>query len=263
MYTVLHNDSDSCPHNQTSYKIGVTPIVIAILSDVAACVGSLAIILLYIAWKDLRRGAQSIITWLAIADLCTAVSYISGDVVVLYYDEAQGRDCDSLCDIFCRITTYLVFCSITASFLWTAILAFHFYLILVCKSTRLDLATPVYHVIAWGLPVLIGLIFLSTETLPYAPFVSGIWCFIENPVIAYSSKNDMNIGAKVALKIPEFIGYFFMLILYVASVTIMCRKVSLHIVHEVRHLLSRLSAIIDDTFRCNVTWICFLQANCK
>ena len=208
-----------CRDNLTSYKIGITSIVIAILSDVAACVGSLAIILLYITWKDLRRGAQSIITWLAIADLCTAVSYISGDVVVLYYYEAQGRDCDSLCENLCRITTYLVFCSITASFLWTAILAFHFYLILVCKSTRLDLATPLYHVIAWGLPVLIGLIFLSTETFPYAPFVSGVWCFIENPVIAYGSKNDINIGTKVALKIPEFVGYIFVLVLYVASIT--------------------------------------------
>ena len=265
MYTVLHNDSDSCPHNQTSYKIGITPIVVGILSDVAACVGSLAIILLYIAWKDLRRGAQSIITWLAIADLCTAISYILGDVAVLHYDETQGHDCDSLCDIFCRITTYFVFCSITASFLWNAILAFHFYLILVCKSTRLDLATPLYHVIAWGLPVLIGLIFLSTETFPYAPFVSGVVCFSENPVTAYST--DMNIGAKVALKIPEFVGYFFMLILYIASVTIMCRKVSLPIVHELGHLLTciHLMHLMHYLDACAINWlcICFLQAKVK
>ena len=200
-------------------------VYVAIVSDLFACLGSLAIIVLYIAWKDLRRGAQSIITWLAIADLCAAISYILGDVAVLYYDEDKGHECESLCFIVCQITTYMVFCSISASFLWTAILALHFCLLAVFNNAQLaEKLMPLYHVIAWGLPVLIGLIFLSTETLAFAPFVSGVWCFISAPVKTYKY-NDRDVGIKVALKVPEFIGYCIVLVLYVSSITIMCKKV--------------------------------------
>ena len=221
---------ECCRYNLTSYKIGSPPIYIAITSDLASCVGSLAILLLYIAYKDLRKkGAQSIITFLAIADLCAAISYILGDVGVLYYDEGTdnaNRSCDdsTYCMDICQITTYLVFCSITASFLWTAILAFHFCLIAVFNAVQLaGKLMPLYHVIAWGSPVLIGLAFLSSDTLGSAPFVSGVWCFTDAPVNSYAERH---IGVKVALKLPEFIGYLFVLVLYVTSVAIMCKRVS-------------------------------------
>ena len=66
---------------------------------------------------------------------------------------------------------------------------------------------PLYHVIAWGLPVLIGLCFLSTDTLLYAPFVSGINAF------------------HVAIKVPEFFGYLLLVVLYLTTISIMCKKV--------------------------------------
>ena len=217
---------ECCRHNLTSYKIGLVPVFMAITSDLAACAGSFTILLLYVAWKDLRKGAQSIITFLAIADLCAAISYILGDVSVLYYDEGgESHLCDysSHCMDICQITTYLLFCSITASFLWTAFLALHLCLIAVFNAVQLaGRLMPIYHIIAWGSPVIIGLAFLGSDTLAYAPFVSGVWCFTDAPVNSYP---EPSISVKVALKLPEFIGYLFLLVLYVTSVAIMCKKV--------------------------------------
>ena len=213
---------ECCQHNLSSVNLGNTLVFIAIGSNFASCLGSLAIILLYISWKELRKGAQSIITYLAIADLCATISYFLGGFPVLLYDD-KGRLCDSLCVTICQITAYMTFCSVTSSFLWTAILALHFCLLAVFNSVQLaEKLMPLYHVVAWGLPVLIGLVFLCTDTLANAPFVSGVWCFISAPGKSYI---DSNIGIRVALKTPEFIGYCVLLVLYSASITVMTKKV--------------------------------------
>ena len=211
---------DTClDYNLTSDELGSAPVAVGMVSDFVACLGSLAILLLYVGEKDLRKGAQSIITYLAIADLCTAAFYLMGDVNILI---SGPEACDNYCKTICTTITYCIMCSILSSFLWTAILAFHF-LFVVSNCVKLAGGlVPLYHVIAWGLPVLIGLCFLSTDTLLYAPFVSGTWCLVG------SNDNLFNSGINafhVAIKVPEFFGYLLLVVLYLTTIFIMCKKV--------------------------------------
>ena len=211
---------DTCQeHNLTSDELGSAPVIVGMASDFVACLGSLAILLLYVGEKDLRKGAQSIITFLAIADLCTATFYLIGDLDILI----SGPDvCDNYCKTICTTITYLSMCSILSSFLWTAILALYFLLFVLNFVKLAERLVPLYHVLAWGLPVMIGLCFLTTDTLLYAPFVSGVWCLID------SSDNLFNNGVNavhVAIKVPEFLGYLMLLVLYLTTVSIMCKKV--------------------------------------
>ena len=217
-----------CSGNLTDYRLGLGLCYVGICSDVAACAGSLAILLLYLTWKDLRRtGAQQIITYLAIADLCTALVRMAEDCLIIWTtnNNNDATSCEDQFKTICQITIFLSLCSILASFLWTAILAFYFYLSVSGRSRLAAQMVPLYHVLAWGSPVVVALVFLCTDTLAYAPFVTAMWCLLGDPTIFYHKPFvGSSTGVHVAIKAPEMLGFVFILVMYTATVVSIWRK---------------------------------------
>ena len=233
-------------HNLTTYDTGRIIYMIGMFFDSLAVLGSLAILLLYVCWKDLRSGAQSIITFLAIADLFTAAGYTVQDVTVLViYGEGKQFVVPSYFETLCVIVTYISVCSTISSLMWTSILAFYFYMLAVLNYKRLaESLFPLYHIIAWGLPVLLGLVFLSTGTMNFAPFGAAILCNFDNPDTFYKEPYTGSVGLHIAIKIPEIAGYIFILVLYLTTIIRIAKHVS--ICRPIRYVQNRVYLVVQQ-----------------
>ena len=72
---------------------------------------------------------------------------------------------------------------------------------------------PVYHLIGWGVPILIAFPLLCVGKLAYAPFVTGMWCYMEiylnSPPF---SKND-TVGS-VLTQLPEIAAFTVIIVFF-------------------------------------------------
>ena len=219
----------NCTDGDTSFTLGPIPCYVGIVSDSLSCVASVAMVLIYLSWKDIRkRGAQSIVTFIAIADFFTAASYLAGSVNILAHYNKQN--CKEEFATFCEIESYIMTLAGMSSYLWTVILAFYFFNITSSRRSNREAATklmPVYHLVAWGIPVLVAFPLLCVQHLPYAPFVGGLWCYVMVPgsfqnVEPFSQKHASIV---VAVKLPEILAYVIILLLYSATVANIRRQV--------------------------------------
>ena len=186
-----------------------------------SCVASVIMLLIYVRWRDIRKlGAQSIVTFIAISDFFTASSYLTGSVNILVHHNVSNEHNCEVFRMICEIESFIVTCATMSSYLWTLILAVYFYLAISHNSTQVATRLmPAYHVVGWGLPVLVALPLLCTGKLAYAPFVSGIWCYLEvvkifHTMLPFSEKDTF---IAVAVQIPEIIFYIAILILFIAT----------------------------------------------
>ena len=164
------------------------PSIAAIISCTFSVLGSLLILYTYVRWRDLRTGSRSIVTYLAIADLVTALGYVAGSVnyVVHYRDTENVVQCPTFATI-CQIQSFVTSTSSLCSFAWTLFLAVYLYLVVVkAKIVLANKLIPLFHVVAWGVPLLITLPLLITGKLGYSPYAASNWCFIKD----YLPPND-------------------------------------------------------------------------
>ncbi len=171
----------TCDGDYRSFSLGLVPCYVGFVSDSLSCVASVAMVLIYLAWKDIRKkGAQSIVTFIAIADFFTASAYLGGSVnMVTHYNHTGRRECEVFRTV-CEIESYVVTWATMSSYVWTVVLAFYFYLAIARNRARFAVRLmPLYHVLAWGAPIAIVLPLLVFEKLTYAPFVSAIWCYLD------------------------------------------------------------------------------------
>ena len=202
-----------------SFDIGLLPTYLSLSSSSLSCLGSVLILLAYIVLKDMRTGAQKVITLLAIADFLTAFGYIIGGVNYQQHfnvtDSTSCRRFHTVCEIQSFITTWSSMCS----FWWTSILAFYFFLVLAFnRSTLAAKLVPVYNVIAWVGPLTIVLPLLVTDNLGYAPYVASNWCYIKDK--DYTTQGLGRSPKVTALlfvggKMWEIITYVWIFVLYV------------------------------------------------
>ena len=86
------------------------PSYVSLVSSSLSCMGSILIVLAYCLLKEMRSGAQAIITLLAIADFFTGFGYIMGSVNFLVnFKDQKDNDCPaftSICEIQSFITTW-------------------------------------------------------------------------------------------------------------------------------------------------------------
>ena len=189
-------------------------------------------VLIYLSWKDIRkRGAQSIVTFIAIADFFTASSYLAGSVNILNY--YNNKNCNAF-PTFCEIESYIVTLAGMSSYLWTIILAFYFFNITSSRRSNREAATklmPVYHLIAWGIPVLVAFPLLCVQRLQYAPLVGGVWCYYVMDHGSFQNVEQFSqkhILIAVAVRLPEIFAFVIILLLYSATVTNIRRQVIKH-----------------------------------
>ena len=177
---------DECDKdNYMELQIGQMPTIITLVSCSLSVVGAILTILPYLLWKDIRTGLRKIITFLAIADLITALGYIMGSVNYFIYHKRieAGEKTDHACTKFdevCQIQAYITSWSSLSSFWWTSILALYIYWTVVKGEFQVvNKLFPIYHIIAWGSPLLTMLPLLFTGSLGYSRFAAESWCFIK------------------------------------------------------------------------------------
>ena len=165
-----------------SIENGPVPSYVAIVSSGFSCLGSILIVVTFFALKEMRSGAQKIITFLALADFVSAAGYIVGSInFLIHYNKTGSKDCQVFEDICVAQATFTSWSMLT-SFLWTTILAFYLYLIIVYEHVAVAARLmPLYHIVAWGFPLFIVIPLVTTSHLGYAPYVASNWCFVKNP----------------------------------------------------------------------------------
>ena len=213
-----------CPHSfvcdpdQSSFDIGRAPSYVSITSSCLSCVGSILILITYFALKDMRTGAQKVITLLAIADFFTAFGYIIGSSnFLIHFNHIESKDCVAFTYI-CEIQSFITTWSTMSSYCWTCILAFYFFLVLVFRKASLAARLlPVYNIIAWLAPLLIIFPLLIAGKLGFAPYVASNWCYVKD--MEYSvrlrDKVDVIIYLLIAGKLWEIMCYVIILVLYI------------------------------------------------
>lgn len=242
----MFRHSEICPrtYNCTDLtgQYGYTPLVqdigpsiVAIISCSLSILGSLLILYTYMRWKDVRTGSRSIITFLAIADFFTALGYVIGSVnYIAHFGDREGTQPCSVFQQVCEVQSFLTSTSSLSSFAWTSILAIYLYLIIV--KAKINLAyrlMPLYHVIAWLLPLFITLPLLCVGRLGYSPYAASNWCYIgedlpyTNPNHQCGYINWKMVGLIfVAGKAWEIATYILVVVFYAA--------IKWHIYREVR-----------------------------
>ena len=234
---ILANVSNSspvdiyCPHtydcrnitteNDTyvSFDIGRAPSYVAIVSSTLSCLGSFLIFATFLLLKDMRTGAQKIITFLAIADFISAAGYIFGSInFLVYFDPNNDRSCDvfqALCRAQASITSWSSLCS----FCWTLILAFYFYMVIVYNRKALaSRLLPLYHIIAWIGPLFVIAPLTALKILGYAHYAASNWCFVADPpntsVVNLQNDTETTVFIFVAGKLWEILTYIGVILIY-------------------------------------------------
>ncbi len=202
----------------SSFSVGSIPCYVGICSDFISCISSFIIISIYILWKDIREvTSQAIVTFIAISDFITAATYMAGSVNLLVFDTSHKQLSSHDCTIFetvCTIESYVVTCSTMSSYFWTMILGIHLFLIVVCNRANLaNKVLPLYHIIAWGLPIFIAFPLLVFGKLMFAPFVTGVWCYIELHHDT-STYNKIEASTLALLELPEVVAFLLMILLF-------------------------------------------------
>ena len=216
--------SNNCTHPDVSIENGPVPSYVAIVSSGFSCLGSILIVVTFFALKDMRSGAQKIITFLALADFVSAAGYIVGSVNFLtHYNKTELKECRVFEDICVAQATFTSWSSLV-SFLWTAILAFYFYLIIVYRRVQVAARLmPLYHIVAWGLPLFIVVPLVATGRLGYAPYAASNWCFVKNTNFTHGLKTD-----PTEIIIILFNGKLWEILAYVV-VTVLFILISTHV----------------------------------
>lgn len=188
---ILYSYEKVCKNSSLSdFSLGPAPCYVGIVSNTLSCAASILIISLYVAWNDLRdNGAHSIITFIAISDFSTAFGYMIGSINLLAYTYNDylvkpNWNRFSVFKNICEIESYVVTWATMSSYLWTIILSSYFYLSIADNRNMTKRLMPLYHVLAWGAPILVAFRLLFLRKLAYAPFVSGVWCYMHGDLYA-------------------------------------------------------------------------------
>lgn len=178
---------------------------------IASCslsiMGSLFIFLSYTLWRDLRTTPRFMLVCLSVADLITA----AGNMFGVFY--RQGG-------VVCTIQSAFTSTSSICSFLWTVSIGTHLYLSML-KSTKKRNFQPLYHVVCWGLPIIILIIALSFRALGADDFSRAVgWCWISDRV-EYPLFWSFFVG-----KAEEITSYFVTFLLYALTLWRLHRRVN-------------------------------------
>ena len=216
----------NCSHvnNSASFDIGRAPSYVAIASSGLSCLGSLLVIATFLLLKDMRTGAQKIITFLAIADFISAAGYILGSInFLVHFNRQNNTESCHVFDVLCRMQASITSWSSLSSFCWTLILAFYFYMVIVYNRKALaSRLLPLYHITAWLGPLFVIAPLTGFMKLGYAHYAASNWCFVAEPPNTSHNANlkNKNINPEtvvlifVAGKLWEILTYIGVILIY-------------------------------------------------
>jgi len=161
---------DLLPPNITDRAEVITIVqTVTIVSCILSIVGSLLIIITYIAWTDIRTRARQIVVFLSIADLLSAVGYLYG--TARKFNE-NSWDCVAQS----AVTTF----ANVSSFFWTCSIAVYIYLLIVQQQRQITRSCMIsLHVVNWGVPAIIVAAGVLLGGLGWdRSFISVGWCWV-------------------------------------------------------------------------------------
>jgi hypothetical protein len=142
--------------------------VFTLLSASLSVIGATFIWLSYVFFPRLRTFPFKLIVFLSVADLFAASSYILG-----LAGDKQGMVCSTAFN--CYFTACLSQYFDVATFLWTSIVAYNIYLVLVRNVGReVEAYESTYHAIAWGTSFVLMLVVAFSGGYGDA----GLWCWV-------------------------------------------------------------------------------------
>lgn len=177
--------------------------VSAILSSSASVVGCLLIIVTYWCWRDLRTTSRTILLYIAIADLATALGYIFGSSTYLHCkfynvsrshcnDGFSGLGIENQCKAgiyyqMCKWQSFVTTWSSVSSFFWTTVLAFYLYMTIVHKLYKfVRKIMPLFHVLSWGVGLALCIAGVLKHWLgPSVDDTAVSWCFVADKKFMY------------------------------------------------------------------------------
>jgi len=176
--------------------------VLTLLSASLSLFGASFIIASYVFFARLRTFPFKLIVFLSVADWFAASSYVLG-----LAGDKQGMVCSTAFN--CYFTACLSQYFDVATFLWTSIVAYNIYLVLVRNVGReVEAYETTYHGIAWGTSCALMLVVAFSGGYGDA----GLWCWI-----------------KPTYPLVQFFCYYLVLILAFAFQAVILFSVVLHV----------------------------------
>ena len=150
-------------------------------------IGSAAIVLTFIAFKELRGPTRRILLHLSLMDLGVALANFVGCVAYFdrfyyqHFDEYDDFNVGPWIEYSCKIQAAVAVTCNNSSVLWTIAVAVYLYFRIVSHPMLVDKRFFSHLIIglavfSYGLPILITVWLLLTHRLGFAPYDSSGWC---------------------------------------------------------------------------------------
>ena len=219
--------------NETYNKIIFT------MTSSLSAFGSVAIIVTYFLWRDLRSTTRRILVYISIGDF-----FATYPSLIIFW--TKGYQINSFP---CRLQSFITSTAIMWSFFWTTSLAIYLYIALVKR--RQDLSEKLmltFHVVNWCLPILLvgGAWYEGRLGHTNSKSTAG-WCWI---LIDKKEHKKAVIWMLICGKFWEIISYFVNGFLYF-YITLKIKKEVL----ERMHLTSTNSVMIAERGRGKLTLV--------
>ena len=169
------------------FKETVTPRAVIGATCFLSIIGSAAIILTFIAFKELRGPTRQILLHLSLMDFGVALANLVGCAV--YFDRFYYQHFNKYHDFnvgpwieySCKIQAAVAVTCNNSSVLWTIAVAVYLYCRIVSHPVLVDKRFFSHLIIglaivSYGLPLLVTVWLLWTHRLGFAPYDSSGWC---------------------------------------------------------------------------------------
>ncbi|KAH3832706.1 G-protein coupled receptor 157-like [Dreissena polymorpha] len=213
-------------------RIATPEIVLTGTSSVLSIIGAFIIFATYRFVPKQYNFTRKLLVYLTIADFITAVGNLVGvsRYVYVYGANTHDQDCtngtgstddkdyipdNSLQDL-CRIQSFFTTASNLSSFLWTFVIALHIWATVILKITVTSrrIAHVIYHVLCWGIPIVIVSTMVSHLGEDYC-YGTGVWCGLKSNGDMTELRRLMFL-ADVGWQLPSYVisCFFYMHIIF-------------------------------------------------
>lgn len=177
---------------------------LASITTILSFFGTLAIIISFFAWKDIRTASRRILVYISAADFLTSVATITA--MASFW--IKGKETKDVCSVQSILGTF----SVLSSFFWTVFMALYLYIAICRKNVFLAkrLLLP-FHVCGWGIPaVIVCGAFFGKKLGNNDNKVTSGWCWINEDL----NWPDQVLWMLLAGKLWEIMAYFTIVVLY-------------------------------------------------
>lgn len=149
---------------------------LALVVSVLSMIGSLVIIVCYLAFDDMRTTSREILAYLSLCD-------VIGDAMTIWGVSwsSRGHSHVSSANVQCQVQAVMLINIGIAEYLWTCALSFYLFVIIVRRSVWGSVCCPrIVHIICWGVGFVISPIAfaLNKTGIDHQASNTAQWCIL-------------------------------------------------------------------------------------